>query len=208
MRRLISGDENDRYVDPKTDLHIIFPYDSDGKLIEESRFRGALSSRISVSKSVSFNFWNTGRRSWTKMVPLCSTKMERSRKCHSKAINGSPTVANQNISKQELAKVLISGTSTRLEASNDPDGRLAANDKRVYSVIPKIRDDTWWYLGILNGRLSTWLMRRISRPKLQGYFDVESQFLELLPVAQSGGARAGGYRGPGEGATDTTLSPP
>jgi hypothetical protein len=89
---------------------------------------------------------------------------------------------NQNLDKQSLPKIVIAGTGMCIEAALDDEGKYAANDKRVYSVFPANSDDLKFLTGILNSRVTTFVFRHIARPKDNGYFDIETQFLSPLPV--------------------------
>jgi len=88
---------------------------------------------------------------------------------------------NQNLDKQALPKILIAGTAKNLICTVDENGEYAANDKRVYTVIPTT-EDLWYLTGILNSRVPSFVLQRIARPKANGFYDIETQFLAPLPI--------------------------
>ena len=181
MRPLISGDENDRYTDPDKSLFIMFPYDKNGNLFTHTYFRSEF--------PLAYGYLHRFREELEKREALLTKEGDYQRSASGDVVkapfageNWFAFSRNQNLEKQSLAKILISGTATEIEGAADQFGTTAANDKRVYTVIPKSEENLWWLLGVLNGPVATWVMRKISRPKANGYFDIEKQFLKFIPV--------------------------
>lgn len=171
VRPLISAADIDRFFVYSPSLAIIFPYEfKSGKpsLIGEKKFRAEFPKAWSYLKK--------------------NEKELRKRDAGQFAEDGDQKDAwyaysrNQNLDKQSSPKIVIAGTGVRIEAAIDEKGIYAANDKRVYSVFPKNPLDLKFLTAILNSRVATFVFRHIARPKDNGYFDIETQFLAPLPV--------------------------
>jgi SAM-dependent methyltransferase len=170
-RPLISAADIDRFIVHTPPLSIIFPYSLGGprpQLLDRSRMES--------------DFPKTWKH-LKKHEPLL-----RKRDAGQFATNGDEKdhwyaySRNQNLDKQSSPKIVIAGTGVRIEAALDADGLYAANDKRVYSVFPTDSADLKFLTGILNSRVATFVFRHIARPKDNGYFDIETQFLSPLPI--------------------------
>lgn len=164
MLNLVSGDQIRRYEGVETQLRVIFPYTKDERtaLLEES-----------VLQAEYPKAW----RFLKKYEPFL-------RERDSGKLNDTQWFRysrNQNLDKQALPKILISGTAKTLICTIDEEGEYAANDKRVYTILTS-PDNLWYLLGILNGAVAGFVFQRIARPKSGGYFDIETQFLAPLPI--------------------------
>jgi hypothetical protein len=164
--RLATGEHIRRFETPDSNLFIIFPYElADGKamVITPEDF----ASKHSIAFQYLEKFANDLRK--RDMGSLDKpTWYEYSR--------------TQNLSKQQQSKLLIAGTAPELRVSLDADGHVAANDKRVYTVNSDNLDELKFLLGILNSKVIDFIFRRIARPKVGGFFDIEKQFIAPLPI--------------------------
>lgn len=81
--------------------------------------------------------------------------------------------------------MLIAGTAPELRVSIDTDGEVAANDKRVYTVSGRSENELLYFQGILNSDVCNFVFKRIARPKVNGFFDIEKQFIAPLPIPKT-----------------------
>jgi hypothetical protein len=162
---LATGDHIKRYQTVLTNLKIIFPYTKDGK----ARLLEPLEMESSFPKT--WNFLGSyeeflRNRDGGRLDDIHWYRYSR----------------NQNLDKQPLPKLLIAGTAQTLLCTVDEEGKIAANDKRVYSVFPSSPIDLWFLAGILNSSVISFFFKKIARPKANGYYDIETQFLAPLPI--------------------------
>jgi SAM-dependent methyltransferase len=174
VRVLISASDIDRFIVYPPSYGIIFPYEfKSGRplLMNEKEFKGNYP-----------NAWSYLKKNEAEL---------RKRDAGQFASDGDESdrwyaySRNQNLDKQSLPKIVIAGTGTRIEAAMDEEGTYAANDKRVYSIFLKDLNDLKFLTGILNSRVISFVFRHIARPKDNGYFDIETQFLAPLPIPKS-----------------------
>ena len=88
----------------------------------------------------------------------------------------------QNMDLQNRPKLLVAGTATKLQVSFDTTGEFSTLGGRVYAIIPTDERDSFFLLGILNAEVANFVFKRIARPKANGYFEAETQFLAPLPI--------------------------
>lgn len=174
MKQLISAADIDRFIVHTPALSILFPYSFDhGRPV------------LMVEKQMT----STYPKAWSHLRK--HEALLRKRDAGQFAIDGDEHdrwyaySRNQNLDKQSSAKIVIAGTGVCIEAALDEEGRYAANDKRVYSVFPTDPSDLKFLSGILNCRVTTFVFRHIARPKDNGYFDIETQFLSPLPIPKA-----------------------
>jgi type I restriction-modification system DNA methylase subunit len=164
---LCTGGDIKRYQDPIPSLCIIFPYLSENgekyvPINEEYFLKKFPNSYNYLSKFKNALLDRDGIKEGTEEW------MHYSR--------------NQNLSKQNKQKILIAGTATEIRASIDNFGKVAANDKRVYTVINNNNTDIYYLLSILNSKVVSFVFKSIARPKLHGFYDIEEQFIAPLPI--------------------------
>lgn len=166
MMNLSTGPDIKRYRVTDTDLHIIFPYRAHEK-----------SADLISEKILRRDYPNAWKYLYSFREFLRTR--DKGKMNHDGWYGYSRT---QNLFKQNKPKIIIAGTETCVSAFADEHGLYAANDKRVYSVFPVRSGDLYFLLGVLNGTVCDYIFRRIARPKANGYFDIEKQFLAPLPI--------------------------
>ena len=168
MLNLVSGEDVKRYQSPKTNLCIIFPYQKKDKmkLLEGSEFRKSYP-----------NAWSYLEKFEKELRKRDGGKLDNE---HWYAYS-----RNQNLDKQSNPKLLIAGTTPELRVSIDVSGAVAANDKRVYTISGTNIDNLLFLQGILNSPVCNFVFKRIARPKVNGFFDVEKQFIAPLPIPKT-----------------------
>jgi uncharacterized coiled-coil protein SlyX len=89
---------------------------------------------------------------------------------------------NQNIDKQDSLKLGVAQTVPSLRVFADCDGEFCFNNVRVNGIIPQDADDLFLLLGILNSPTANWCFTRIAKPKDNGYYESNKQFIAPLPI--------------------------
>ena len=163
--KLATGDHIKRYQSVQTNLGIIFPYTKDGK------------AKLYEPHVMERDFPNT----W-KFLKIYETFLRKRDDGKLDEKYWYRYSRNQNLDKQSRPKLMIAGTAQNVLCSVDENGEIAANDKRVYSIFTDSVDDLWFFAGILNSPVISFIFKRIARPKAGGFFDIETQFLSPLPI--------------------------
>ncbi len=164
--RLATGEHIRRFEEPDSDLFIIFPYD-----FYQGRATIVAPDKFPTKYPDVFNYLE---------------KFESDLRKRDSGGLDKPTwyeySRTQNLNKQQQAKLLIAGTAPGLRVSLDNDGSIAANDKRVYTITSQDEGTLLFLLGVLNSKAIDFVFRRIARPKVNNFFDIEKQFLAPLPI--------------------------
>ena len=166
MRKIASGKRINRYESPIVDVYLLFPYDI-------SKVRPTLYSQAEM-KAKFPNAW----------AYLCQHENElRAREKHRfNDDNWYCFSRPQNLDKQPLPKLAVAGTTPELRLTCDKNGELSTLGGRVYSILPTVKSEMHFLLGILNSPVPNLIFVRIARPKAGGFFDAETQFLRPLPI--------------------------
>ncbi|MCK9303863.1 MAG: hypothetical protein M0P27_00520 [Bacteroidales bacterium] len=77
---------------------------------------------------------------------------------------------------------MIAGTATGIRIAGDFTGQYIQDDRRVFAIIPKAETDMAYLLGVLNSPVPNFIFKLIARPKANGFYDIEQQFLAPLPI--------------------------
>jgi hypothetical protein len=97
-------------------------------------------------------------------------------------------VYEKNLNKQHLPKLFVAQTVQHLQVAPDAAGAFAADNVRVNCILPAQPEDFWFLLAVLHGRVCDWVFRRIAKPKANGYFEANKQFIAPLPVPRADAA--------------------
>ena len=166
MKPLVSGAETKRYVEPSTDIHLLFPYTS-----VNGRASLIPAARMVTDYPLAWDYL----RSWEKHL--------RSRQ--NNAFDDGDWYRfgrHQNLDKQEIGKLIVAQTVPSLRLCNDTTARMHLNNVRVNGIIPAPGVSAWYLLGVLNGRVCDYVFRRIAKPKDGGWFEANKQFIAPLPI--------------------------
>lgn len=180
MRPLVSGEEAKRYQRPSTDTYIMFPYAVSGG-------SSTLLSQIKVEADFP-HAWAYLRKHETTL---------RARERFSEPREDDDRIGpfdddqwyrfgrNQNLDKQELAKLGVAQTVPGMRVFVDPAGEFCLNNVRVNGILPASQDDLPFLLGVLNSNVVDFVFRRIAKPKGGGYFEANRQFIAPLPIPEA-----------------------
>lgn len=176
MKPLVSGKDVKRFIEPDTDVRLLFPYNvADG------------AARLLTSEEMADDY----PKAWRY---LQSFEQELRRREGSKFNDpawyrmGRP----QNLDKQEKVKLLVPRLVARLEVVADDWGKYYCDNVDVGGVVPRAPDDVWLLAGTLNAPVSNLVFSWLSKPFRGDYRSANKQFIAPLPVPKASAAdRAG-----------------
>lgn len=167
IRPLITGSDAKRYQSPEPSVFLVFPYQ-----VREGQSCLAPIKQIATEAPLTYSHLT---RFEHQLRHREYPKMDNDRKWWG-------YVYPKNQIEQAKPKIMIASTATEIRAFVDIEGAFAPDDRRVYSVTPTNEQDLFYLLGILNAPPATYLIRKTARPKANGFYDIETQFLAPLPV--------------------------
>ena len=175
MHPLVSGPEAKRYQLPDTGVYLLFPYSVDknaAELFDEKEMAGRFP------------------KAWAYLRK--HEKRLRSRERNS--FNDAQWYRfgrNQNLDKQELAKLGVAQTVPGMRVFADEKGTYYFNNVRVNGILPKHKNDLYFLLGVLNSPVVDFVFKRIAKPKDNAYFEANKQYIAPLPIPRASAAEKG-----------------
>ncbi len=166
-RTLCRGPDVDRYTVPKTTYRIIVPYNlgkSDTPVFSRDELQDNFPKAFKYFQR--YEDWLRENRGDGRGDDIAFWRFKY----------------KKNLDKQSLPRVLVSGTCQRLEAVADFDGALVQDDRRVFAIVPKPGVELGFMLGVINSPIADFVFRYTARPKDNGFFDVDKQFIAPIPV--------------------------
>ena len=169
MRPLVSGGDAKRYEKPNVTKFLLFPYDvstNDPKLF--------------TSTEMQLRFPN----GWAYL--LDHEKQLRRRENDKMDCDESWWAYNypKNLDKQELPKLGVAQTVPNLRLFADFDGEFFFNNVRVNAVLPASEGAIGYLLAVLNSPIANWFFQFVGKPKDNGFFEANKQFIAPIPVPQ------------------------
>jgi len=166
MKPLTSGVDTKRYVTPRAETYILFPYRLDAggiQLISASEMERSFplawaylrrwESELRAREKQAFDdnhWWRFGR--------------------------------TQNLDKQEVPKLLVPRLVSTLSCAVDEAGTFYLDNVDVGGITPARGISLWFLAGVLNGKVADFVFRRISKPFRGEYRSANRQYLEPLPI--------------------------
>lgn len=167
LRPLVTGPDVKRYQTPDISTYLLFPYD----VTDDS----SVLSPLEKMKKIAPATYELLKKHESLLRNREHPKMDRDDKWWG-------YVYPKNQVEQAKPKIMVASTATEIRAFADTSGEYAPDDRRVYSVVPTNSDDLYYLLGLLNSPLYTFLLIKWARPKANGFYDIETQFLAPLPI--------------------------
>jgi Eco57I restriction-modification methylase len=167
MKPLVSGAEAKRYEEPETDTYLLFPYERDA--------RGAM--RLIPSQEMAQRF----RNAWAHLRRWEQELRER----ESNAFDDETWYRfgrNQNIDKQDVAKLIVPRLVQHMKCSLDPSGRFCLDNVDVGGILPATETDSNFLMAVLNAPVCDFVFRIISKPFQNDYRSANKQFIAPLPI--------------------------
>ncbi|HBN22614.1 MAG TPA: restriction endonuclease subunit M [Holosporales bacterium] len=169
MFPIISGNEAKRYLNPESDIYLLFPYEGSGKkykLIDQNVFQDKF--------PMAWRYLS----SWKKLL----IKRDDGELNNEQWYRFS---RSQSLDKKGIKKLIAAGTVPSLRFSYDEQGLVFLTGGRADGVVPSKNEDAWFLLGILNAPVVNFVFRRIGRVKAGGYFEANKQFITPLPITKA-----------------------
>ena len=168
MKPLVSGAEAKRFLEPHTDTYLLFPYRVDGEgapllTSDEMDKEFPLAWRYLKGFEVELRAREGGKFDDDKWY-----RMGRS----------------QNLDKQELPKLIVAQLVPGMRVTFDEKGKFYANNVRVNGILPH-GDNGWFLLSTLNAPITDYIFKWLGKPKDNGYFEANKQFIAPLPIPQA-----------------------
>ncbi len=167
MKPLVSGSEAKRYEEPETETYLFFPYQRDP---------GGQMKLISAEEM--------GKRFPRGWAYLRSWEKELRRRENSKMDGPSWWAYNypKNLDKQDRAKLVLPRLVQHLKCSIDSTGKVWLDNVDVGGVLPSPQTDLAYLMAALNGPVTDFVFRTISRPFQHDYRSANKQFIAPLPI--------------------------
>ena len=171
MRPLISGREARRFISPSTEIFIVWPYRENGNVLE-----------VIPEKELK------------KDYPLAYCYLERfkdrlvkdQKKCELDESWYKYTYP-KNLALQNSKKLIVAQLVTKLRLSFDSVGSFWLDNVRVNGVLPS-KGNGWFLLGVLNAPATNMIFTWLGKPKDNGYYEANKQFIAPLPIPRAGRA--------------------
>ncbi|WP_428628596.1 Eco57I restriction-modification methylase domain-containing protein [Sphingopyxis sp.] len=175
MKPLVSGAEAKRFIEPRTDTFLLFPYAVD-----------ASGARLLSAEAMADRF----PKAWAYLQTFEAEL--RAREGGKFDDDGWYRMGrNQNLDKQEVPKLLVAQLVPHLRLTFDDGGKFYINNVRVNGILPQ-SGNGWYLLGALNSPTINFVFKWLGKPKDNGYFEANKQFIAPLPIPKPGRAdRAG-----------------
>lgn len=166
MKPLVSGAEAKRFIEPETDTYLLFPYrvDADG-------------ARLLTPDKMAKEF----PKAWRYLGGFEGELRKRDGGKTDTDEKWFGYVYPKNLDKQELPKLLVAQLVPDLRLSFDERGRHYVNNVRVNGILPR-GDNGWYLLGVLNAPVSNYVFKWLGKPKDNGYYEANKQFIAPLPI--------------------------
>ena len=167
MKPLVSGAEVKRYVEPRTDTYLLFPYRT-----------GIHGSHLIPAGEMAAEFPNAWR--YLSFWEFELRRRERGKMDHDEhwwAYN-----YPKNLEKQELEKLVVPRLVPNIGCAVDSAGSVYLDNVDVGGVTPAPGIPSFFLAGVLNGPVSNFVFRRISKPFRGNYRSANKQFIAPLPI--------------------------
>lgn len=164
MKPLVSGTEVKRFLEPATETYLLFPY--------------------AVGDGVDLMPADRLAAEFPKAWQYLQQHEEELRARENGSFDDAQWYRmgrNQNLDKQELPKLLVGQLVPGMRVSFDDGGKVYANNVRVNGILPQ-GDNGWFLMGILNSPTVDFVFRWTGKPKDNGYYEANKQFIAPLPI--------------------------
>lgn len=175
MKPLISGAEAKRFLEPQTNTYLLFPY----RVLPDS-------ATLLTPKEMADEFPKAWK--YLKGVEKELRAREGGKFNDDKWYRMGRT---QNLDKQEVPKLLVAQLVPDLRVCFDDRGKFYANNVRVNGILPR-GDNGWFLLSMLNAPVSNYIFKWLGKPKDNGYFEANKQFIAPLPIPKADNASRAG----------------
>lgn len=176
MKPLVSGAEAKRYIEPKTETFLVFPYRVDRTgacLIDEATMRlsypKAWAYLVSYKEELRLREARRDKKGLIIEAPFDNANWYRFGR-------------HQNLDKQEIVKLVVPRLVADLGCSVDHDGSIYLDNVDVGGVTIADQENPFFIAGILNSKTANFVFKRISKPFRGSYLSANKQFIAPLPI--------------------------
>lgn len=165
LHPLVRGPDVKRYTKPAPELVVLVPYDLEtGELVSQAEMR----EQYPLT-------WEYLKRNEDELRARESGKMD---------VDDGWWGYNypKNLTRQLTQKLLVAQTVQRMEVCADLEGKLVMDNVRVNGISHDEPSELWFLLACLNGPVVDYVFRRTAKPKDNGYFEANKQFIAPLPI--------------------------
>lgn len=169
MKPLVSGADVKRFIEPQTDIYLLFPYrvvPGTATLLTPDELAGEFPRAWAYLKSFEKDL---RAREGKKFDDDKWYRMGRT----------------QNLDKQEVPKLLVPRLVARLACFVDDRGHFYCDNVDVGGVMPRRIEDIWLLAGVLNAPVTNTIFGWISKPFRGDYKSANKQFIAPLPVPKA-----------------------
>jgi hypothetical protein len=167
MKPLISGADAKRFLEPQTDIYLLFPYrvdDSGAKLFTPDEMASDFP-----------NAWKFLRLHEKELRKRDSGKNNNDEKWFG-------YIYPKNLDKQELPKLLVPRLVSNLGCFVDDKGKYYCDNVDVGGVVASQKSDLWFLAGVLNSPVTNVMFGWLTKPFRGDYKAANKQFIAPLPV--------------------------
>ncbi|PIZ91823.1 hypothetical protein COX85_01860 [Candidatus Micrarchaeota archaeon CG_4_10_14_0_2_um_filter_55_9] len=170
LRPLLSGTDVKRYKPLKTRQFVIFPY-----WVQDSKANLAPFDEVEKKCPNLARYLRENKKA-----------LENRENGKMKGLNWYAYVYPKNLTKQSFPKICIPRLAHRINAVYD-DGNFCLDNVDVSGVMLS-KDDYEFVTAILNSKLLTFYLTKISTPFRGGFYSCNKQYLEQLPIVDASSA--------------------
>ncbi|HEY1562069.1 MAG TPA: DNA methyltransferase, partial [Caulobacteraceae bacterium] len=181
MRPLVSGAEAKRYEEPFTDTRLLFPYAFDQRgrirLIAPASLESDFPKAWAYLRSWEANLRQreSKERAGHRIAPFDDAKWYRFGR-------------SQNLDKQDRQKLIVPRIVTHLKCALDSEGKYYLDNVDVGGVLAVSEELSIFLNGVLNGPVTDFVFRRLSKPFANDYRSANKQFIAPLPIPKASAA--------------------
>jgi methylase of polypeptide subunit release factors len=170
MKPLVSGTDAKRFIEPRTETYLLFPYVVVGG-----------KARLLNPNVMAASF----PKAWKYLLQFESELRARDSQKNDSDDKWFGYIYPKNLEKQEVAKLLVPRLVTSLGCFADDRGQYYCDNVDVGGVVPSRADDIWLLAGVLNAPVSNTIFGWLSKPFRGDYKSANKQFIAPLPVPKT-----------------------
>jgi len=169
MKPLVSGADVKRFIEPRTQTYLLFPYHVDAK-----------EARLFTPEEMQRQF----PKAWKYLRGFEGELRKRDSNKNDSDSKWFGYIYPKNLDKQELPKLLVAQLVPSLRLSFDETGQFYVNNVRVNGILPR-GDNGWYLMSILNCPTTNYIFKWLGKPKDNDYFEANKQFIAPLPIPKA-----------------------
>jgi Eco57I restriction-modification methylase len=170
MKPLVSGAEAKRFLEPRTDTYLLFPYRVN-----------ADSAKLLTADEMAAEF----PKAWAYLKGFEKELRARDSRKNDNDEKWFGYIYPKNLDKQQLPKLLVPRLVANLGCFVDDKGIYYCDNVDVGGVVPARVDDIWFLAGVLNAPVTNTIFGWLTKPFRGDYKSANKQFIAPLPVPKA-----------------------